>query len=279
MEYILPDGTPGFQEDCKIEVHGNASRRPARMHKHSLRLTFSSTVGKPKLEYPLFPQSDVETFNKLVLRACFTDSWALVSWSSGRYRPNDSMYMRDVWMKDSMREMGNASGNGDFVHLYVNGLYWGLHDLTERYEDDWYADHIGGETEDWEVNADILTPGPLWNSMISTLNGNITDNAVYEQAKNVIDVDNYIDYTFLHFYADAEDWPTKNGYAAVNAISGDARWRFQVWDQEISLDTLPEIRPEPCSEPVSIAIWADLSLRTSRTRQVVVRCLHSCSLF
>lgn len=236
MEYILPDGSPGFQEDCKIEVHGNASRRSARMHKHSLRLTFSSTVGKPKLNYPLFPQSDVETFNKLVLRACFTDSWALVSWSGGRYRPNDSMYMRDVWMKDSMRAMGNASGNGDFVHLYVNGLYWGLHDLTERYEDDWYADHIGGETEDWEVNADILTPGPLWNSMISTLNGDITNNTVYEQAKNVIDIDNYIDYTFLHFYADAEDWPTKNGYAAVNAISGDGRWRFQVWDQEISLD-------------------------------------------
>ena len=59
MEYMLPDGSAGFQEDCKIEVHGNASRRSARMHKHSLRLTFSSTVGKPKLNYPLFPQSDV----------------------------------------------------------------------------------------------------------------------------------------------------------------------------------------------------------------------------
>lgn len=236
MEYILPDGTPGFQEDCKIETHGNASRRPARMQKHSLRLTFSSDVGKPKLRYPLFPQSEVEEFNKLVLRACFTDSWALVSWGSSRYRPNDSMYMRDVWMKDSMRAMGNASGNGDFVHLYVNGLYFGLHDLTERLEDDWYADHIGGKTDDWEVNADILTPGPLWNSMISLVNGNITDNAVYQQATQVIDIDNYSDYIFLHFYADAEDWPTKNGYAAVNAISGDGRWRFQVWDQEISLD-------------------------------------------
>ncbi|MDB4630691.1 lamin tail domain-containing protein, partial [Akkermansiaceae bacterium] len=237
IEYINPDGSPGFQEDCKIEIQGNASRRPARMQKHSIRLTFSSTVGIPKLDFPLFPQSEVEEFNKLVLRACFTDSWALVSWGSNRYRPNDSMYMRDVWMKDSMGAMGNATGNGDFVHLYVNGLYFGLHDLTERIEDDWYAEHLGGDKDDWEVNADILTPGPLWNSMISTVNGNITDNAVYEQAKNVIDIDNYIDYTFLHFYADAEDWPTKNGYAGVNAASGDGRWRFQVWDQEISLDS------------------------------------------
>ena len=236
MEYILPDGSSGFQENCKIETHGNASRRPARMHKHSFRITFSSEVGIAKLNYPLFPQSEVETFNKLVLRACFTDSWALCSWSSSRYRPNDSMYMRDVWMKDSMRAMGHASGVGDFVHLYVNGLYWGLHDLTERLEDDWYADHIGGETEDWEVNADMGSPGALWSSMMGTLNGNISDNAVYEQAKTKLDMDNYIDYIFLHFYADAEDWPTKNGYAAANAISGDGKYRFQVWDQEISLD-------------------------------------------
>jgi hypothetical protein len=237
IEYILPDGTRGFQEDCKIEVHGNASRRPARMQKHSLRLTFSSEIGIPKLRYPLFPQSDVEEFNKLVLRACFTDSWALVSWGgSNRYRPNDSMMTRDVWMKDSQRAMGHISGTGDYVHLYINGLYFGVHDLTERLEDDWYASHLGGRTEDWEVNADILTPGPLWNSMINLLNGDIASNAVYEQAKDVIDIDNYIDYIFLHFYADAEDWPTKNGYAAVNAISGDGRWRFQIWDQEISLD-------------------------------------------
>ena len=236
VEYILPDGSSGFQENCKIETHGNASRRPARMHKHSLRLTFSSEVGVPKLRYPLFPQTDVEEFNKLVLRACFTDSWALCSWSTSRYRPNDSMYMRDVWMKDSMAAMGNKSGNGDFVHLYVNGLYWGLHDLTERLEDDWYADHHGGEVEDWEVNADMSSPGTLWSQMMGVLNGNITDNSVYEQAKTKIDIDNYIDYIFLHFYADAEDWPNKNGYAAANAASGDGRYRFQVWDQEISLD-------------------------------------------
>jgi hypothetical protein len=54
--------------------------------------------------------------------------------------------------------------------------------------------------------------------------------------KDYLDLDNYIDYMFLHFYADAEDWPAKNGYGAVNEISGDGKFRFQVWDQEIALD-------------------------------------------
>jgi hypothetical protein len=238
IEYILPDGTTGFQEDCKIETQGNSSRTPNRMQKHSMRLTFTSEFGIPKLEYPLFPESEVEEFNKLVLRACFTDSWALNTWSSSRYRPNDSQYTRDVWMKDSMTDMGHASGHGKFVHLYYNGLYFGVHDFTERIEDDWYANHLGGEKEDWKVNKDhaVTEAGPHWNAMMSLLNGSITNNATYEQVKDYLDLDNYIDYMLLHFYADAEDWPTKNGYAAVNSISGDGKFRFQVWDQEIALD-------------------------------------------
>lgn len=236
IEYLLPDGSKGFQEDCKIETHGNSSRRPFRMQKHSLRLTFSSEIGIGKLNYNLFPESPVDEFNKLVLRACFTDSWALASWSSSRYRPNDSLYMRDVWMKDTFGAMGQQSSYGNFVHLYVNGIYFGLHNLTERIEDDFYAEHVGGEVEDWEVNSDLDTPGPLWNSMISTLNGPIQTPAGYEAAKEKIDVENYADWLILHFFGDAEDWPEKNSYAAANAASGDGKYRFNIWDQEIVLD-------------------------------------------
>ena len=236
IEYILPDGSTGFQEDCKIETQGNSSRRPARMQKHSMRLTFSSSIGIPKLNYDLFPDSDIDEFNKLVLRACFTDSWALASWSSARYRPNDSQYTRDVWMKESMTDMGHASGHGNFVHLYYNGAYFGVHNLTERIEDDWYADHIGGEKEDWLVNKDLTTPPARWNTMMGILNGSITNNSVYDQSKAYLDMENYIDYMFLHYFADSEDWPAKNGYAAANAVSGDGKFRFQVWDQEIALD-------------------------------------------
>lgn len=236
VEYLLPDGTPGFQEDCKIEAHGNSSRTPTRMQKHSMRLTFSGEVGVGKLRYNLFPDSPVAQFNKLVLRACFTDSWALASWSAARYRPNDSLYMRDVWMKETFGAMGQQTSYGNFVHVYVNGVYFGLHNLTERIEDDFYADHVGGEKEDWEVNSDLATPGPLWNSMLSTLNGPIQTAAGYEAAKEKLDVENYADWVILHLFGDAEDWPVKNSYAAANAASGDGRYRFNIWDQEIALD-------------------------------------------
>ena len=233
IEYFFPDNTTGFQHDCKIEVHGNASRRPYRMQKHSLRLTFTSLYGPANLNYPLFGESGVDTFNQLVLRASFTDSWGLVSWSSSRYRPNDSQYIRDVWMKESLAAMGQPSSRGNFVHLYVNGLYFGIHNLTERLADDFFADHLGGEPEDWEINEDLSSPGSRWNAMMAI---DPATPAGYAQIQEYLDVENFADYMLLHFYGDAEDWPHHNGYAAVNAVSGDGKFRFFVWDQEIVLD-------------------------------------------
>ncbi|NWK55491.1 lamin tail domain-containing protein [Verrucomicrobiaceae bacterium N1E253] len=236
VEYVLPDGGEGFQENCKVEIHGNSSRNPARMQKHSMRLTFSSEVGVPKLDFPLFADSPVNAFNKLVLRACFTDSWGLTGWSPSRYRPNDSQYLRDVWMKESFRDMGQPSSYGNFVHVYVNGLYFGLHNMTERLEDDFFASHLGGKEEDWEVYADFSSPGDHWQQLMSIANGAIETPETYQQIQPFLDIENYIDYMLLHFYADAEDWPHHNGYAAVNPVSGDGRYRFFVWDQEIALD-------------------------------------------
>jgi len=233
IEYVLPDGDDGFQCDCKIEVHGNASRRPMRMQKHSLRLTFTSDYGPAKLRYPLFPESTVDEFNQLVLRACFTDSWALVSWVPSRYRPNDSQYIHDVWMKESLRDMGQPSSFGSFVHLYVDGLYFGLYNLTERVSDDFFADHLGGEPDDWEINEDLSSSGARWKAMMA-INPSAFEG--YTQIQDYLDVENFADYILLHFYADAEDWPHHNGYAAANAISGDGKFRFFIWDQEIVLD-------------------------------------------
>lgn len=236
IEYIPIDGTDGFNEDCKIENHGGSSRRPFRMQKHNLRLTFFAPFGTAKLKYPLFPDSDVEEFNQLLLRACFTDSWALVN-NSGqdtRYRQNDSMYIRDVWMKESLGDMGQPTSHGNFVNLYVNGLYFGLFNLTEKVvSEDFFADHLGGEPEDWHINQDFYSPDSRWNAILNT---DVSTTAGYTQVQDYIDIENFADYMLLHFYADAEDWPHHNGQAAVNPISGDGKYRFFVWDQEIVLD-------------------------------------------
>ncbi len=232
IEYLLLDGTDGFQCDCKIEAHGGSSRKPWRMQKHSLRLTFTREYGPAKLRYPLFPASTVDTFNQLVLRGGFCDSWALASWDATRYRPNDAQYIRDTWMKESFRDMGQPSSYSRFVHLYVDGLYFGLYNLSERIAQDFVADHLGGEPQDWEVNADFGTSA-RWQAMMAI---NPSTSAGYAQMQQYLDMEDFADYILLHLYGDAEDWPHHNGYAVANAVSGDGKFRFFVWDQEIVLD-------------------------------------------
>ncbi|HWB04344.1 MAG TPA: lamin tail domain-containing protein [Verrucomicrobiales bacterium] len=230
LEMIVPDGASGttaFQENCIVEPHGGSSRRPWRMQKHSLRVTFRSSVGPGTLNYPLFPDSPVTDFNKIILRACFTDSWGLVSWDAGRYRPNDSQYLRDYWMKELYRTMGQPSTYGKYVHLYINGLYMGLYNPSERVETEHLVAHYGGQESGWELNADFATPGPRWNAMMALTN--YTDFPAY------IDLANFADYMLLHIFADAEDWPSHNGHAATNPSIGFP-YRFFVWDQEIVFD-------------------------------------------
>lgn len=242
LELIYPDGEKGFQVDCGVEIHGNSSRRPWRMQKHSLRVSFKTQYGPGTLEYPFLKDSPITRFNKLILRACFTDSWGLVSWGASRYRPNDSQYIRDMWMKHSQRDMGHDFLNGNFMHLYVNGLYWGLFNPAEKMEAESLVTHLGGTEEDYDVIDDLVPPaldGSLagWNTMHSLARKDLDDEANYRAIAEACDLANYADYMLLHFYADAEDWPHHNGHAMRNRGAGGP-FKFYVWDQEIVLDNL-----------------------------------------
>ena len=253
-ELFNGDNTTGFQINCAVQMQGNASRDNNRLAKHAFRLKFKAGYGPSKLNYAWFP-GEVSQFDNIVLRACFTDAWPtrysdLTPIPGGvgtRYRPEDSLYLRDVWMKESFRAMGHLAGRGDFVHLYVNGLYWGLYNPTERLDASFFAAHLGGLKNDWDVLRDFteLLDGSAddWNAMMALVNAGVTSEAAYQAVQQQVEVENLIDYMLLHFLGEAEDWPHHNWYAAhrrANPRTGTpaTKWIFLPWDQEIVLDQL-----------------------------------------
>jgi hypothetical protein len=80
--------------------------------KRSFRLVFRNEYGPSKLDYPLFPDAPVSRFDNIVLRA-------------GLAR-RDSTFIREAFIRDTARDMGKVDGHATFVHLYLNGLHWGL---------------------------------------------------------------------------------------------------------------------------------------------------------
>lgn len=254
LEYFDPATGEEFQVDAGLQIHGGASRDNVRLKKHSFRVLFRNDFGEGTLDFPLFDETDNTEFNTLVLRAFFTDSFATRSVTE-RYNPIESQYLRDVWMKDSLAAMGQTSTHNTYVHLYINGLYWGLYNPAERPDEAFLATYLGGEREDWDVVKDFneLFSGSkdAWNDMFALtrdmasaedpeaiyfqLQGRNPDGTRNESLPVYLDMDSLADFMILHLYAGVEDWPHHNWYAARNRTD-DEGYQFFVWDQEIGVD-------------------------------------------
>ena len=259
VELIFPDGRRGFQIDCGIRIHGNSSRRHSFTPKHQIRLVFKSQFGPRKLEYPVFDDSEVDRFDQLLLRGSSTDSWPVVNGGSvlgvQRWNRVQATYMRDQWMRDAQNAMGRPSAHGRYVQLYLNGLYWGMYNLAERPTDSFNAEHFGGEREEYDVVKDFaeLQSGnkSAWNAMISLAGAGLASDEAYQRIQGnnpdgsrnpdyprYLDVDNLTDYMILHISSGAEDWPDHNWWAGRRRGPESDGYKFFVWDQEISNDSL-----------------------------------------
>lgn len=264
IELIEGDGRTAFATTCRIQIHGNASRDNQRTPKHAFGLTFSSDYGPSKLRYDWF-SGGVTTFDKIVLRCCgFVDGWAgryadenlYTSTETGetfrglRYRPENTCYLRDAWVKDSFRDMGWAASRTAYTHLYINGLYWGLYQPSERLDASYFSRLLGGLEGAWDVivgednnGPPVLVDGSLadWQEVLNLVNAGITNEAAYQAVAQRVDLENLADYMILHIFAESEDWPRHNWYVAhrraTNGVSG-TKFICSVWDQELTLDRL-----------------------------------------
>ncbi|MHC4323243.1 MAG: lamin tail domain-containing protein, partial [Planctomycetota bacterium] len=144
VELIYPDDTQdGFQINCGIKIIGGASR--SMSSKNSFRLLFKGIYGPTKLRFPLFGPDAASEFNTIVLRSSFNDGYG---WSGARFY---EQYTRDEFIRTLQRDMVHVSPNSILVHLYINGLYWGLYFPCERPDASFSASYYGGEEEDWDT--------------------------------------------------------------------------------------------------------------------------------
>lgn len=245
MEYLLPGTAQGIQVQCGVRIHGGASRLPEKNPKHSLRIVFRNEYGPEKLNHELFGESATSSFNSIVLRAGFNQTW--LHWDSDQRKI--SQHIHDSWAKDTYAKMGHLAAHNKFVHLYINGMYWGLYNISERMDDDFMAYYLNGEKEDFDVikdYAEVAEGNPdAWNTMMYIAEQGLSEAVSYYaiQGKNefgedddlleaYLDVDNLIDYMILNFYAGNKDWDHHNWVAVRNRIAPDKGFQFIPWDSE-----------------------------------------------
>ncbi|HMJ88449.1 MAG TPA: CotH kinase family protein [Candidatus Acidoferrum sp.] len=229
VEMILTNGESAFQIDCGMRVQGNMNRVPARSPKHAFRLLFKASYGPGKLHYQVFPDSPVTRFDTLVLRADYNNSW--IHWDPEQAARGQRI--RDAWMKDSARAMGWLSSHSRYVHLFLNGLYWGVYDFTERPDANFAAAYLGGKKEDYDVlNEDEVKGGTSDAFKALASLRDLGHSERYQQLQQHMDVTNYIDFLLLNFYAGNLDWgENKNCYLIRRRLPA-APFQYFIWDGE-----------------------------------------------
>lgn len=251
FEYFSANDTGSFQVDCGIQIQGGEGRRPEKSPKHSFRLVFKNEYGPSKLRYPFFGNDAVSVFNTIILRAGFGNTW--IHWSHSER--SMAQYLRDRWTKDTQRAMGHSSSHGNYVHLFINGLYWGLYNPSERMDSDFAESYLFGDKEDFDVIKDYseAVDGNVkaWNTLIAMANAGLKQNDAYQlirgnnpdgtpnpEIEAMVDVVSLADYMILNFYGGNWDWDHHNWVAIRNRVAPGKGFRFFCWDAEHMIEGL-----------------------------------------
>lgn len=249
VEWIEDGDGPGFSVMAGLRVAGGFSRRHDLNPKHALRIYFRSDYGMSRLRYDLFGEGAASSFNVLLARAGYNNTWV-----SRRIEQREkALYLRDAWTSATHREMGWPAPRERFAHTFLNGLYWGIYQLQEQLDADFFAHYLGGSAGDWDVvkHAD-LDPWPAFPSFEVkdgeaaawleayrlARNADLRQPQAYEALAQWVDYSSLADYMLLNSWGGNVDGPVivngihGNNWYAARPRRPDGRFTFAVWDSE-----------------------------------------------
>ena len=259
VEFFGPGSGAGFRVNCGLRIHGGDAL--IEHPKKPFRLYFRDEYGMDTLDFPFFPNSPVRKFKRLQLRGGGHDGWAVPFGGTSNDLAFHATYVRDQFLRQTELDQGRLSPSGRYVHVYINGLYWGFYVVHEVPGDDYFKSHLGGvDAEDWDVveqpsvsvfdvvdgNGDAMTA----LLALCTPATNPANASVYAQIKTYLDVDEFIDHMIVQIWGCQNDWMgpvfrqgfnysrffNKN-WNAGRLSRGATRtgFLFSVWDAEISM--------------------------------------------
>ncbi len=231
---------------CGLRLHGGHGRLAEKNPKHSFRLVFKEKYGPKTLQYPVFGDDEPSKFDQLVVRCHFGNAWQ--HWSESNR--TKAQYSRDVWARRMQRRISGLGINALYVHLFLNGMYWGLYNMAERVDEQFGKDHLGGKKSDIDVvkieedggNHIEAAEGTLdaWEQMVETATRAATDESAYQQLDTLLNVDAFIDYMLINQYGGNTDWDHHNWYAIRRRGEDSQGFRFLCWDTEIIFESARE---------------------------------------
>ncbi|MDI6402908.1 CotH kinase family protein, partial [Balneolaceae bacterium ANBcel3] len=232
LEFFETSGERVLSTDAGVRIHGNWTRRFAQK---SLRLYARNAYGDNRFYHPFFEELPYDQYNRLILRNSGND------WGYALFRDALAQQLVSHLNFDTQAYRPSV--------LYINGEYWGIHNIRERY-DRHYLNRVYG-LEEGEI--DLLT-GRYFASegdsihWIETLDyaaaHDLSIEEHYDYMQTRIDIDNYLNYFITNIFFANNDWPHNNydyfrkrvPYDPDAPPGHDGRWRWLLVDVDRSFN-------------------------------------------
>ena len=253
VEFISTGGRDDFQVNAGVQPR---SHGPRESQKRGFKIDFKGEYGPGRLDEDVFDdvavggRSAVGDFNSLILRSGFMENY-----SGANYNMDRMIYVRDPLTRNAQILVSGYGTRNRFVHLFLNGLYWGIYNLTESIDTDFLTDYFGGREADWFIaksNADsedegeLVSGDPARYRQLREMVGHrrvggdwtcsptrdFSDPNVYAQVAELIDPVDFADYMVVQNFHAVGDWPNNNWVFVQKNGPDPEPGRFFAWDAE-----------------------------------------------
>lgn len=213
-----------LDQKCGIRIHGGASRgyNPKSLNLYARE----SYDGNKYLNYDLFGTGYYAS---------------AVTLSQGG---NDTRTKaKDYLVSASIKDLQIAAMNYEPYILFLNGEYWGMYWLNEKYNTDYLAQYYNVSKDNViMIKEGILDEGDeedykYYSKMIEFCSEtDTTKEANYKRICELIDIESYTDYyAVMLFIGRNADWPTGNFALwrvkkSESGPYGDGKWRWMIFD-------------------------------------------------
>lgn len=228
-----------FSQEVGIRLRGGASR--AFLQK-SFNIFARGGYGAARINYELFPGLVSEAGDKAI-----TSFKSIMLRNGGN--DTELTKFREVMIHRLSEGLNVTVQASRPVIVFLNGEYWGLYNLQERYSSEFIESHYGIDRDDVVIidkgNIDEGTDEDieLYKSLIDfAMNKDLSRAENYEEICSMMDMNSFIDYVCIEAIIANYDWGTNNvrlwrSRTADPSSSNpyaDGRWRFMIYDVDYS---------------------------------------------
>ncbi|MEM8908307.1 MAG: CotH kinase family protein, partial [Bacteroidota bacterium] len=218
FEFFDTTGTLGLRQNLGMRIHGGSSRQLAQK---SLRLYARESYGAAVMDYPFFSRQDFQQYKRLILRTPSAD------WSD--------TFFKDELCQELVRDRLDLDLQ-DYLPtvVFLNGEYWGIHNLRERQDEHYLENHYGFPDEELTILEKDGSEGENdpqdYLALLDFVRQNdLSQSENYEWVASRVAIDPFIDYHIAQLYFANQDWP-RNNFEFWRWETGEGPWRWFFFD-------------------------------------------------